>query len=196
MKKASSIFLRKQITRNDVIHLSRWMSDPRITRFLNEQSSISGELDALCYAVPEPLLALRLSGKGRFYIVSAAAGEPIGFLSLNPTRKTGDWEIVLAIGDASLWGRGCGAHALRLALNECFLSRESPVWRITAKIHRQNSRSIRLFSHMSFQFDGQSGDYLLCSLTGSAYQAMCREARIHSDLEEESRCNSTPQRLY
>ena len=177
MKKASSIFLRTQITRNDVIHLSRWMSDARVTRFLNEQASISAELDVLCYAVPEPLLALRLSGSGRFYIVSSAAGEPIGFLSLKPARNAVDWEIVVAIGNASLWGRGCGAHALRLALNENFLERESPIKRITAKIHRQNSRSIRLFSHMSFQFDGESGDYLLYSLTGSAYLAMGSETR-------------------
>ena len=61
MKKAASIFLRSEVTKQDIAQLSRWMEHPAVTRYLNEHAAVSRSLDALLYEVPEPLLRQRLS---------------------------------------------------------------------------------------------------------------------------------------
>ena len=44
MKKAASIFLRPEIRTCDVTQLIRWMENPHITRYLNEDEEIADEL--------------------------------------------------------------------------------------------------------------------------------------------------------
>jgi len=171
MKKAASIFLRSQVTRYDVKKLAYWMQNPDVTRFLNEHAAISRALVTLAETTPEPLLTARLNAAGRFYIVSLRSDEPIGFVSLKPTREEGTREIVLAIGEESLWGHGCGAHAIHLALGECFLNRESQVRRIVATIHHENTRSIRLFTHAGFSSTEGDGEYLRFLLERETYFA-------------------------
>jgi len=40
MKKAASVFLRADITLRDVDRMIRWMENPNVTRFLNEDADI------------------------------------------------------------------------------------------------------------------------------------------------------------
>jgi len=169
MKKAASIFLRSEMTKQDVLCMSRWMQNPDVTRFLNEHASISGALRTLAETTPEPMLALRLNRDARFYIVSLRSGEPIGYVSLRPAREEGVREIVVVIGEESLWGHGCGAHAIRLALNECFLRRESQIRRVVATIHRENTRSVRLFTHAGFSRAEETGACFRFSLSREAF---------------------------
>ena len=145
------------------------MQNPDVTRFLNEHASISGALRTLAETTPEPMLALRLNRDARFYIVSLRSGEPIGYVSLRPAREEGVREIVVVIGEESLWGHGCGAHAIRLALNECFLRREMKIRRVVATIHRENTRSVRLFTHAGFSRAEETGACFRFSLSREAF---------------------------
>ena len=40
MKKAASIFLRAEIEMNDIELLIRWMKNPNVTRYLNEDQNV------------------------------------------------------------------------------------------------------------------------------------------------------------
>ena len=40
MKKAASIFLRAEIEMNDIELLIRWMKNPNVTRYLNEDPNV------------------------------------------------------------------------------------------------------------------------------------------------------------
>ena len=157
MKKAASIFLRSEVTKQDLMQLSHWMEHPVVTRYLNEHTAVSRSLDALLDEVPEPLLKQRLCSGGRFYFVSLRCGRSIGFISLKRMPTAGDYEIVTAIGEPALWGAGFGARALRLALQEAFYPRDSAVRRVFATIHRENTRSLRLFLHAGFERAGEAG---------------------------------------
>ena len=174
MKKAASIFLRSDVTKHDIAQLSRWMENTAVTRYLNEHAAISRDLDALLYDVPEPLLAQRLSAGGRFYFVSLRCGRPIGFLSLRRMRAAGDWEIVATIGEPALWGEGFGARALRLALQEAFYARDSGIARLYATIHRENTRSLRLFLHAGFAQEGEAGAYQKLMIDQNRFFARAR----------------------
>ena len=169
MKKAASIFLRSEVTKQDIRQLSRWMEHPAVTRYLNEHAAISRSLDALLDEVPEPLLGQRLSAGGRFYFISLRCGRSIGFISLKRLPTTGDYEIVTAIGDPSLWGAGFGARALRLALQEAFYPRDFGVQRLFATIHHENTRSLRLFLHAGFRRVGEARVYQRLLLTRDAF---------------------------
>ena len=157
MKKAASIFLRSEVTKQDITQLSCWMERPQVTRYLNEHTQISCALGSLILGVPEPLLAQRLSSGGRFYFICLNCRRAIGFISLKRMPAPGDWEIVAAIGEPALWGAGYGARALRLALQEAFYPRNSHVLRLYATIHRENTRSMRLFMHAGFRQVGEAG---------------------------------------
>ena len=58
------------------------------------------------------------------------------------------FEIVYAIGDDSLWGRGYGKHAIKSAPSEAFLFMRAE--KIVAKIDKRNLRSIRLIRSCGF----------------------------------------------
>ena len=169
MKKAASIFLRSEVTKQDIAQLSRWMEHPAVTRYLNEHAAISRSLDTLAAEVPEPLLKQRLAEGGRFYFVSLRCGSPIGFISLKRMAAIGDYEIVTAIGEPALWGEGFGARALRLALQEAFYPRDSAVLRLFATIHHDNARSLRLFLHAGFVPVGEAGACRRLLLTREAF---------------------------
>lgn len=169
MKKAASIFLRSDVTKQDIEQLSRWMDQPEVTRYLNESAQISHALLELSTEVPEPLLRQRLAAGGRFYFVSLRCLRPIGFVSLRRMKNYGDWEIVAAIGEPALWGAGYGARALRLALMEAFTPRDTHIQRLHATIHRENTRSMRLFLHAGFVRAGEAGACIRLSMTRDAY---------------------------
>jgi RimJ/RimL family protein N-acetyltransferase len=174
MKKAASIFLRSEVTKHDIAQLARWMENADVTRYLNEHAAISRELDALLTQVPEPLLTQRLSAGGRFYFVSLRCGRPIGFLSLRRLRQAGDWEIVATIGEPALWGAGFGARALRLALMEAFYPRDCEIARLIATIHRENTRSLRLFLHAGFTRTNSAGTYEKLAIDRAQFFAKAR----------------------
>ena len=167
MKKAASVFLRTEMTLRDVELLSQWMENPIITRYLNEMPGVSDSLRDLAGKIPAPLLALRFNQEGRFFLVCEKDGEAIDFVKLRPLQSRGTHEIVYAIGEESLWGRGYGKGAVRSALSAAFL--DSCAERVIARIDPENTRSIRSVCACGFSRCGKEGKLHLYDLTQERY---------------------------
>ena len=142
MRKAASVFLCSEIRRNDVDNLVYWLKNPAVTRFLNEERDISASLEALADRVPEPMLGYHLNRIGRFLLIRTPEDGSIGFVKLTENRTPGSWEIVYAVGDDMIWGKGYGEAAIRQAV--LWAEKELNAVELTAKIDPKNLRSSRL----------------------------------------------------
>ena len=162
MKKAASVFLRAQITAQDVDLLIQWLEDPQVTRYLNEESCAADELRSLLRSVPEPLYGMRLSREGRFCIACGEDGSAVGFVRLVRCGAAGEYEIVFAVGRTQLWGNGYGSAAVRAAVNTAFF--ELRASRIIANIYAENLRSMAVVRACGFvceRADGPLHRYVL-----------------------------------
>lgn len=112
MKKAASIFLRAEITPRDIQPMIRWLENPRITRYLNEDPHITRLLRHLLEEVPAPMLSLHFNRDGRLFLVCRPDGETIGFVKLRKLPQPEAYEIVYVIGEESLWGQGFGEASI------------------------------------------------------------------------------------
>lgn len=167
MKKAASIFLRADICQRDIDLMMEWMENPHITQYLNEDPQIVHSLRQLSMTVPGPMLSYHFNRRGRFFLVCLETGQTVGFVKLYPLALPGEYEIVYAIGEESLWGRGFGEGAVRAALEMAFFQ-----WRaksVTAKIVPCNQRSIRSVSACGFRQQGMEGDLLRYAITWEEY---------------------------
>ena len=154
MKKAASVFLRTEIYPEDIPLLIRWMENPHVTRYLNEDENIAASLRTLARSVPAPMLTWRFNQGGRFFLICQADDTPIGYIRLR-TMQADAVEIVYVIGEESLWGNGYGKQALHAALSRAFLQKR--VDKIVAKIHLENQRSIRSVCACGFRPVPQPG---------------------------------------
>ena len=102
MKKAASIFLRADITLRDVDRMIRWMENPNVTRFLNEDADIVYFLRQLSDSVPEPMLGYHFRRVGHFFMVSPENEDSVGFVRFSPLQDPGAYEIVYVIGEEAL----------------------------------------------------------------------------------------------
>ena len=163
MKKAASIFLRAEITPRDIQPMIRWLENPRITRYLNEDPHITRLLRHLLEEVPAPMLSLHFNRDGRLFLVCRPDGETIGFVKLRKLPQPEAYEIVYVIGEESLWGQGFGEASIRSALAMVFLQ-----WRakkVIAKICPDNQRSIRSVCACGFRLESGDGPLLRYCLT-------------------------------
>ena len=148
MKKAASIFLRADIVQEDIRRLTLWLQNQRVTRVLNEDAQVVDELNRLLADVPAPMLRYHMNQQGRFFLVCPEGGGPIGFLKLRE-HAVGTYEMVIVIGDETLWGNGYGRQAVRAAVAKVFLE-----WRgrsLTARIYHGNTRSVGLVCGCGFR---------------------------------------------
>lgn len=167
MKKAASIFLRAEIYPNDLEQLIRWMENPNVTRYLNEDSQVIDSLRRLRDTTPSTMLTYHFNQTGRFFLVCRSNGACIGFIKLRETIKQGHYEIVYAIGEESIWGHGYGQASIRAALSMVFFE-----WRakqVTAKIYAENQRSVRSVRACGFTTDSPNGQLLHYSITMNTY---------------------------
>ena len=88
-------------------------------------------------------------------------------MKLRPLQSRGTHEIVYAIGEESLWGRGYGKGAVRSALSAAFL--DSRAERVIARIDPENTRSIRSVCACGFSHCGKEGKLHLYDLTQERY---------------------------
>ena len=167
MKKAASIFLRADITLRDVDRMIRWMENPNVTRFLNEDADIVYFLRQLSDSVPEPMLGYHFHRIGHFFMVCPECEDSVGFVRLSPLPETGAYEIVYVIGEEALWGRGLGEGAIRAALSEAFLTLD--VQKLVAKIMPENRRSVRSVAACGFTRSGPGCGLLHYAITQDAY---------------------------
>lgn len=167
MKKAASIFLRAEIKMNDIELLIRWMNNPNVTRYLNEDENVVHSLRRLSQTVPEPMLTYHFNRTERFFLVCRGDDEAIGFVKLRKTGESGAYEIVYVIGEEELWGRGYGKSAIRSALATAFLE-----WRadkVVAKIYTENVRSMRAVRSCGFSQSSEGERLCRYKITGAEY---------------------------
>jgi len=166
MNEAASVFLRADIQRQDGRYLAQWMRNTNVTRYLNEKGNISDELIMLAERAPEGMLSFHLNQRGSFFLICSGDGSSIGFIKLAPSAPK-ECEIVYAIGDESLWGRGYGRHALDLALNKAFFDMRKE--KVTAKIRKENIRSIRAAQHCGMKPVREAGNIRIYEITFREY---------------------------
>lgn len=167
MKKAASIFLRADITLRDVDRMIRWMENPNVTRFLNEDADIVFFLRQLSGSVPEPMLGYHFRRVGHFFMVCPEHECSVGFVRLSPLREPGAYEIVYVIGEEALWGRGLGEAAIRAAQAEAFLNLNAQ--KLVAKIMPENRRSVRSVCACGFSKITAQSSLSHYDITGQAY---------------------------
>ncbi len=174
MRKAASVFLRAEIGQKDAVSLLGWLRNEDVTRFLNEDPAVCGELTALLERAPVELLACHLNSGGRFFLICTEEHGSIGFVRLQ-NLPHGEYEIVFAVGREELWGHGYGSQAVSAALSRMFFEHRAE--KLTAKIRRENSRSVNTVRGCGFRRSGESPEYLHYSITMEQYLDLMRENR-------------------
>ena len=162
----STIQLKNEITPDDLHALERWMSNGAVTRYLNEHSRISAHLRAVREA-RLPVLTPLFNQDGRFWMI-CADNAPVGFLRA-AYRPNNAVELVVAIGEARMWGQGIGRRGVQAALAQVFfeMRREKAV----VHIARGNVRSERLFAGCGFSYVCEAGGSAQYHLTLGEYIA-------------------------
>lgn len=166
MIKASSVFLCENISARDARRVADWLEDPVVSRFLNEEKDTASALRRLAQE-NEFLLTYHLNQKGPFYLVRHNQDMPVGFIRLQPNESETEHEVVIAIGERSLWGNGIGSDALRHILYLAFFQYRTE--KVVAKIHHGNHRSIRLFIKAGFALERKLPQLGIYTLTRERY---------------------------
>ena len=142
------VTLRREIFREDLEQLLKWVEDSDVNRYLNEQQGVGKELRKAIVKSQNSLFTHRLNQEGRFFLVEDADDDqPIGYLRV--VNKATEGEIVVAIGEKDRWGQGLGKSSLWEGLKVAFFNMR--LEGLYAKIHRKNKRSINLFKKLGFQ---------------------------------------------
>lgn len=142
----SSIKLSQEVYRSDAEQIVCWLSDKEITNNLNEDKNVTENLVNVINRVNMPILTHLFNNNCRFYIIKNIYGA-IGFLRLVP--KNGITEIVIAVGEKDLWGKGIGHNAVCEALKKAFFDMRTE--KVVAKIKKTNKRSQNLFKGIGFK---------------------------------------------
>ncbi|AYE33227.1 GNAT family N-acetyltransferase [Clostridium septicum] len=141
-----NVSLRQEVYRDDAINLVKWLRDKEVTKYLNEDKYASENIENLLNTINIPILTHLFNNNGKFQIINNNK-EAIGFVRLVP--KGNNAEIVIAIGEKELWGKGYGKAAIIESLKQAFFD-----WRVDeviAKIRTKNIRSRRAFESIGFK---------------------------------------------
>jgi len=177
MKKAASVFLRAEITQNDVENLICWLKNDIVTQYMEDGLDTVQMLREMVIELPEHLYSLKLSDGGMFFIIDGALEEdeplePVGFLRLDEYAYR-RYELVFAIGREDLWGNGFGKAAVRKALDIAFFEHRADS--VRALVRRENIRSARVLLGSGF-LPGYGGQKLMeYSLTFRDYLSHLRK---------------------
>ena len=168
------VSLRPEITRTHALILMDWLEDERVTRYLSDSRSVSRFIEQAIDRTQMPILTHLFNQGGRFFLAYDRADMPVGFVRL---IKTGpDCEIVLVIGDHDTWGRRLGASTIREGLKLAFL--EMRARNVIAKIHPDNTRSLRAFERCGFLLKGETPTLTSLSMTSGRYLKLLREGAM------------------
>ena len=136
-----------------------------VYRYLNEHQQIAAQLRQV-YDARLPVFTPLFNQNGRFFMICTGGNQGIGFLRLaNCPNNTA--ELVIAIGEESMWGRGYGRVSLSEALKIAFLEMRKD--RVNAHIYHENSRSRHLFESRGFVPCAQGAHSTKYQLTFDAY---------------------------
>ncbi|MHA7601657.1 bifunctional GNAT family N-acetyltransferase/nucleoside diphosphate kinase regulator [Alicycliphilus sp. T452] len=165
------ISLCPEITRANALNLMDWLEDENVIRYLSDSRHVSRFIEQVIGRVQLPILTHLFNQGGRFFMAYDRHDEPVGFVRL---VKTGpDCEIVLVIGNRDNWGRKLGASTLREGMKRAFFDMRAE--KLIAKIHADNTRSLRAFLRCGFLLDSETPTLKSYALTSERYLQRLRE---------------------
>lgn len=164
------VSLRPEITRTHALTLMDWLEDERVTRYLSDSRGVSRIIEQAIDRTQMPILTHLFNQSGRFYMAHDRNDIPVGFVRL---AKTGpDWEIVLVIGDHENWSRGLGSSTICEGLKLAFFDLRAE--RVIAKIHPDNTRSLKAFQRCGFLPVRETSTLNSLSMTAGRYFQLLR----------------------
>lgn len=168
------VSLRPEITRAHALVLMDWLEDERVTRYLSDSRGVSRFIADAIDRTQLPILTHLFNQGGRFFMTYDRDDRPVGFVRL---VKTGtDCEIVLVIGDHDNWGRSLGASTIREGLKLAFLDMRART--VIAKIHPDNTRSLKAFERCGFTLHSHSPGLTTLSMTAGNYRHLLRSGSL------------------
>lgn len=165
------ISLCPEITRADAFHLMDWLEDEQVTRYLSDSRHVSRFIEQVVGRVQLPILTHLFNQGGRFFMACDRHDVPVGFVRL--VKNEADCEMVLVIGDRDNWGRKLGASAIREGMKLAFL--EMRAERLIAKIHADNTRSLKAFERCGFLLHNDAPALKSLSMKSEHYLRLLRE---------------------
>ncbi len=159
------ISLCPEITRAHALHLMDWLEDESVTRYLSDSRHVSRFIEQVIGRVQLPILTHLFNQGGRFFMAYDRQDQPVGFVRL--VKNGPDCEIVLLIGSRDNWGRNLGASALREGMKLAFFDMRAE--RLVAKIHADNTRSLKAFQRCGFLPDGATPTLKSYAMTSAHY---------------------------
>jgi len=168
------VSLRSEITRMHTQILMDWLEDERVTRYLSDADDVSRLIAQTVDRIQMPILTHLFNQGGRFFIVYDRDDIPVGFVRL--VKRGGECEIVLVIGDHENWGRRLGTSTIREGLKLAFL--DMCAERVIAKIHPDNTRSMKGFEHCGFRLKRETATLHFLSMTSGRYLDLLREGAM------------------
>ncbi|HEX5388886.1 MAG TPA: GNAT family N-acetyltransferase [Burkholderiaceae bacterium] len=165
------ISLCPEITRADAFHLMDWLEDEQVTRYLSDSRHVSRFIEQVVGRVQLPILTHLFNQGGRFFMACDRHDVPVGFVRL--VKNEADCEMVLVIGDRDNWGRKLGASAIREGMKLAFL--EMRAERLIAKIHADNTRSLKAFERCGFLLHNDAPALKSLSMNSEHYLRLLRE---------------------
>lgn len=146
---SNKIILRK-MTSEDIDLYHQWRNDIEVMQ------STAPLLDVYNNKETEEFVTNVILGSHfskSYIIVEKKSDKPIGVTSLiNLDYKNRNAECIIDIGDKKAWGKGFGAEAMNLLLDFGFL--EMNLHRISLRVFSFNSRAIKLYEKLGFQWEG------------------------------------------
>lgn len=142
----NSVILSPEVYRSDAEKIANWLSDEEIISYLNEDNKARENLINVINRVNMPILTHLFNNNCRFFTIKNPYGT-IGFLRLIPKGEM--IEIVIAVGEKELWGRGIGHNAVMEALKTAFFDMRTE--KVVAKIKHTNERSQNLVRGIGFK---------------------------------------------
>lgn len=141
-----SIELSQEVYRSDAEKMINWLSDKEIISNLNEDSNVTRNLINMINRIDMPILTHLFNNNCSFFTIKNI-DQTVGSLRLIPKSK--GMEIVIAVGEKELWGRGIGYNAVLEALKKAFFDLRTD--KVVAKVKKANKRSRNLFKGIGFK---------------------------------------------
>ena len=160
MFKSKRIGLRKLRIEDHLVY-NQWQNDSEVMK--NTSLQLDQHSIADTHAFIEMILSQH-NAKG-FIIESLDTEKAIGIVSLiNIDNKNSNAELIIDIGDKSMWNQGIGTEVLELFLHYVFM--ELNLHRISLQVFSFNERAIGLYEKLGFTVEGRireslyrEGDY-------------------------------------
>ena len=165
------ISLCPEVTRAHALTLMDWLEDERVTCYLSDSRYVSRSIEQAIDRTQLPILTHLFNQGGRFFMAYDRHDAPVGFVRLIKTGS--NCEIVLVIGDSDKWGRNLGARTIREGMKLAFLDMRAE--KLIAKIHPDNSRSLKAFLRSGFMLESETPTLKSLSMTEERYLQFLRE---------------------